>query len=90
MWRVGKTPTGKEEQVTNTKEFKAALIRKGMTASELAERLNLSRTSLSYKMNNVREFRISEAELIAEILGLSPEEKVLIFFTGQVDKTPTS
>lgn len=75
--------------MTNTNEFKAALVRKGITSGELAEMIGLSRQSLSYRMNNIVEFRISEVEKIAQILGLNLEEKNLIFFGSQVDKTPT-
>lgn len=75
--------------MTNTNEFKAALVRKGITSGELAEMIGISRQSLSYRMNNIVEFRISEVEKIAQILGLSLEEKNLIFFDSQVDKAPT-
>lgn len=75
--------------MTNTNEFKAALVRKGMTAGDLAELIGISRQSLSYRMNNIVEFRISEVEKISQILELTLEEKNLIFFENQDGKMPT-
>lgn len=74
--------------MTNTNEFKAALVRKGMTAGDLAEMIGISRQSLSYRMNNIVEFRISEVEKISQILELTLEEKNLIFFENQDGKMP--
>ena len=75
--------------MTNTNKFKAALVRKGMTAGDLAELIGISRQSLSYRMNNIVEFRISEVEKISQILELTLEEKNLIFFENQDGKMPT-
>lgn len=67
--------------MTNTKEFKAMLILKGITAAELADKIQLSPQSLSYKINNVREFTLSELQDIKKVLNLDPEETIKIFFT---------
>ena len=76
--------------MVNINEFKAAMVRKGLTAGELAELIGISRQSLSYRINNAIDFRISEVERISQILGLSLEEKNLIFFGNQVDRAPTT
>lgn len=76
--------------MVNINEFKAAMVRKGLTAGELAEMIGISRQSLSYRINNAIDFRISEVERISQILGLSLEEKNLIFFGNQVDRAPTT
>lgn len=75
--------------MVNTNLFKAALVRNGMNTQDLAERIGMLRQSLSYRINNIVEFRISEVEKISQILGLTLEEKNLIFFANQVDETPT-
>lgn len=75
--------------MVNINEFKAALVRKGLTAGDLAEMIGISRQSLSYRMNNIVEFRISEVEKVSQILGLTLEEKNLIFFENQVGILPT-
>ena len=76
--------------MTNTKEFKIALLRKGITAGELAEMAGMSRPSLSYKINNQRMFTVTEISKISEILGLSLNEKERIFFDNEVAKISTA
>ena len=76
--------------MTNTKEFKIALLRKGITAGELAEMAGMSRQSLSYKINNQRMFTVNEISKISEILGLSLIEKERIFFDNEVAKISTA
>lgn len=75
--------------MTNTSEFKIALLRSGMTAYELADSVGMSRQSLSYKINNVREFTATEIAKIADVLNLTVAEKEKIFFDNQVDETST-
>lgn len=72
--------------MTDTNRLKAAITLKGMTAGDLAEKIGLSRQSLSYKINNLREFRVKEIQAIAEALDLTLEEKERIFFAKQVDE----
>lgn len=72
--------------MTDTKKLKAALALRGMTAGDLADRIGMSRQSISYKMNNIREFRVKEIVSIAEALNLTLEEKEAIFFADKVDK----
>lgn len=76
--------------MTNTKEFKIALLRNEMTASELADAVGMSRVSLSYKMNNIRMFTVSEISKISEVLKLSLVEKERIFFDNDVGKMSTN
>lgn len=68
--------------MTDTKEFKAALARRGTTAAELAVKIGLSPQSLSYKINNQREFTLSELQKIKNALILSAEEVIKIFFAS--------
>lgn len=76
--------------MTNTKELKIALLRNEMTASELADTVGMSRVSLSYKMNNIRAFTVSEIAKISEALKLSLVEKERIFFDNDVGKKSTT
>ena len=68
------------EKMTDTLELKAMILKKGMTATSLAESIGLSYQSLSYKINNKREFKAIEIENISTVLGLTLEEKNKIFF----------
>jgi len=66
--------------MTNTLELKAVMVRSGYTAERLAKEIGLSQQSLSYKINNKREFTATEINSIARALELSLEEKESIFF----------
>ena len=46
----------------------------------IAEGLGLSRQSLYLKMKGERDFKTSEVSKLCEILRLTDEEKMLIFF----------
>ena len=72
--------------MTDTNKLKAALALKGMTAGDLADMIGMSRQSIAYKMNNIREFRVKEIIAISEALNLTLEEKEAIFFADKVDE----
>ena len=76
--------------MTNTSEFKVVLLRKGWTAEKLADSIGMSCQSLSYKINNKREFTSSEIANIQKTLGLSSEERDKIFFTEMVENISTN
>lgn len=75
--------------MTNKEEFKIAMIRAGVTAAELADAVDMSAASLSYKVNNKREFSASEIKAISDALRLTPEERDVIFFADTVDGKST-
>ena len=68
------------------KMFKIALLKRNYTFGKLAKEINLSRQSLSYKVNNVRKFTATEIERIDKVLNLSSKEKECIFFANRVEK----
>ena len=72
--------------MTNTLELKAAIMRKGFTAESLADAIGISRQSMSYKVNNKREFISSEIAKISNTLQLTASERDMIFFGIKVDK----
>lgn len=72
--------------MTDTNKLKAAIALKGMTAGDLADKIGMSRQSISYKMNNIREFRVKEIIAISDALNLTLEEKEAIFFADKVDE----
>ena len=66
--------------MTNTKKFKAALVERGFTLSELAGDIGVSTATLSYKLNNKRPFLTTEIKAIQHVLNLSNKERDEIFF----------
>ncbi|WP_317300906.1 helix-turn-helix transcriptional regulator [Allobaculum stercoricanis] len=72
--------------MTDTKRFKAMMALKGYTLECLAKELGLSIATLSYKINNIRQFKVNEIKAIQIIWNLTPEERDAIFFADEVDK----
>lgn len=72
--------------------MRASIIRgkikeKELTQETLAEMLGMSANSLSRKLNGKREFTISEASAVSEILGIENPNDV---FFAQTPKYATS
>ena len=70
-------------------KLKAAMLAQGITAEVLADNIGISQQSLSYKINNKREFKATEIKKICDILSLSLQDRELIFFAGNVDALET-
>lgn len=68
--------------MTNKQMFQIALLKRNYTFDKLASKIELSRQSMSYKVNNKRKFTESEINKIDTVLNLSTEEKESIFFTN--------
>lgn len=57
--------------------------------SEFAQKLGISETSLSNKLNNKTAFDQDEIYRVIEMFDLSAEETLAYFFTTKVDKKST-
>lgn len=66
--------------MTNKQMFQIALLKRNYTFDKLANEIDLSRQSMSYKVNNKRKFTETEINKIGSVLNLSTEEKENIFF----------
>lgn len=71
--------------MTDTLEFKSIMVKRGLTLKKLSNLIGISDTTLSYKINNKREFTSSEIEALREVLDLTEEERNRIFFVNNVD-----
>jgi plasmid maintenance system antidote protein VapI len=69
----------------NTVELNVAIMRRGLTKKKVAEILEISESSLQYKINNKREFKVSEIVKLQNMLGLSVAETNDIFLQGCVN-----
>ena len=72
--------------MTDTLEIKKIIRMKGFTLDTLSKKIGISRTSLSYKINNIVEFNAQEIKHIQKILELSNEQRDHIFCAEAVDK----
>lgn len=77
-------------KVIKSLELKAEMVRKGITAYNLAKMLGISNATLSYKLNNLIEFKSSEIKGIQQALGLTDGQRDYIFFEFDVDLKSTN
>ena len=68
----------------NTNELRAELVRNNLTIEQLAVKLGMSRSSLSRKLSGNTTFTHPEMVKLKEVLNLSDEKMVIIFFTTKV------
>lgn len=66
--------------MTDTKELRRRIEEKGLKYGFIAKQLGISRYALQMKIDNDSEFRVSEVDTLAAILGLTLLEKDAIFF----------
>jgi transcriptional regulator with XRE-family HTH domain len=70
----------------NHNKLKGRLVEYGYGRKDLAELLGVSQSTISQKLNSVRDFSTSEMLCIMEWLDIPKEEIVDYFFTPKVEK----
>lgn len=76
--------------MTNTLKLRALLVENNLTNEEIAKKLGISKQSFSMKINNKREFRVSEINKLSALLNLSnPSDIMTIFFANRVELNST-
>lgn len=66
--------------MTNTLKLKAAIAESGLSQELIAELLGISSQVLEAKVNGVREFTASEIRRLYDILNLTNQSVMEIFF----------
>ncbi len=66
---------------TNERKLKAKLVEMGFDYEYCAKELGISKNTFTKKINNIEKFSIPQANKLADLLKLSKEEKLLIFFS---------
>ena len=62
--------------------LKSTIVKANLTDYEVASMCNIAKSSFSRKMNNGSEFKVSEVASLIQILNLTPDETMAIFFGG--------
>lgn len=75
--------------MNNTFKLKALMLEHGYNNESIAKYLKISKQSFSMKINNHREFKISEIIMLATLFNLTNNEIVTIFFNNCVDLKST-
>lgn len=66
-------------------ELKVVMLRNNITSADLANKLNISKSAMSKKINGVNEFTRKDIIKLKKILGLTPALIDQIFFNNEVD-----
>lgn len=66
----------------NSNLLKSVMVLNGDNIKTLALKLNLSRQTLSLKIDGINDFKLSEVKKICEIYELTSCEMLRIFFNG--------
>ena len=71
--------------------LKGIIVSKGLRQKDIAEKLDMDKSTLSMKLNRYRgrDFTFSEASKLAGLLGVKMEDFQQYFFTLKVAKTTT-
>lgn len=70
--------------MTNTKLLRERIDQSGYKIRFVAEKIGLTYQGLLNKINNRRQFRADEIQALYELLDLSEEDRVAIFFATEV------
>ena len=72
--------------MTNTELLEKRIADSGLKKNFIAEKMGISRTGLLNKLTGKTEFVASEIKFLCDLLGITPEDMKLIFFSSEVDK----
>ena len=72
--------------MTDTNLLLAKIKESGLKIGFIAEKLGISRATLSYRINNHSEFRAPEIARLRNLLGLTQDEQEKIFFNSMLTK----
>lgn len=71
--------------MVNVLKFKGKVVENGLNLSEVAEAINIDRSTLFRKLNeNGEDFTIKQADELTKLLKLTAEEAMAIFFSQYV------
>lgn len=77
--------------MTNTKLLNEKIKASGLKKSYIAKAIGRTQSTLSRKIAGKHDFKVSEINVLCEILPIeTPEEKEAIFFAPEVAKTATT
>ena len=66
--------------MTNVEMLNDKIDKSGFKRTYIAEKVNITPQGLSNKLNGMREFTVGEMFRISDVLSLTDEEKIQIFF----------
>jgi len=70
--------------MVNTLKLKARMVEYGLRQRDVAKVLNVSPSTISLKINNVRPMYLKEADLLADLLNIDTMQFGEYFFTSNI------
>lgn len=67
--------------MVNTNKLKGRIIEKGYSVATLAKAIGVDKSTFYRKLGGECPFTIQDADRIADVLQLTPDEAVAIFFS---------
>lgn len=71
--------------MTDSNALRERIKQSGMKYRYVAERVGITPYALQRKIDNESEFKVSEVDVLADLLGLTLWEKDAIFFSKQLN-----
>lgn len=68
----------------NSNKIKGRMVELGITQKDVAKELKIAPPTVSQKINNVRPMDLDEAETLARMLNILPENFAEYFFSNSV------
>jgi transcriptional regulator with XRE-family HTH domain len=72
--------------VLNSNLLKAAIVRKGLTQGEFAQKIGISHNTLTSRMSGVVPFNVDEVDKACEVLNLTDYEEICNIFLSSVSQ----
>ena len=66
--------------MVNTAKLKGKIVENGFTIQTLSDKLNIDRSTLYRKFDEPNRFTIADVNALVDILHLSADDALLIFF----------
>lgn len=76
-------------KLINANKVKGRIVELGLTQKDVSAALGLAQPTINQKINNIRPMDLNEAEKLAELLKIKPEEFAAYFFWDELHYATT-
>ena len=71
--------------MTDIKRLNKIIEESGFKKKAIAERIGILPSTLTTRLNGQSDFKVSEAAKLADVLGMTPTDKMRVFFDPNYD-----
>lgn len=69
-------------KLINANKVKGRIVELGLTQKDVSVALGVAQPTINQKINNIRPMDLNEAEKLADLLKIKPEDFASYFFSG--------